>query len=69
MSASSHKGRRYADDSLDPNLEYLQTWTWPYPAEYLSPLGSAEAVAAGTAFYRWVIASGGKLMTVTTLHC
>ena len=36
----------------DPNIQYLRTWTYPFPAEYLSPLGFAEATAAGAAFQR-----------------
>ncbi|ORX34928.1 histidine phosphatase superfamily [Kockovaella imperatae] len=36
--------------SSDPNIQYLQTWNYSYPAEYLSPLGYSDATAAGVAF-------------------
>ncbi|WVQ73040.1 hypothetical protein IAR50_002603 [Cryptococcus sp. DSM 104548] len=34
----------------DDNLNYLSTWTWTEPTDYLTPLGSATAFAAGVAF-------------------
>jgi hypothetical protein len=36
----------------DPNLQYLQSFTWTVPAEYLSPLGTVTATAAGAAFLK-----------------
>ncbi|WVQ85972.1 hypothetical protein IAT38_008140 [Cryptococcus sp. DSM 104549] len=40
----------YSFDTDDENLKYLQSWSWTDPAEYLTPLGSASAYAAGVDF-------------------
>ena len=38
------------DHRDDPALNYLLSWKYPYPAEYLTSLGTSDAEAAGVAF-------------------